>query len=174
MSEQPRRSAATWILLAVSGAVAAVTAVSAARSVLTAAGWRELGEAEVARAALAGLFGERQVRSAELFVSVVTVPVAVAAVLLLLGLLTWRSWAREAVLGVYGLCGALLVVFSAAGLSGQARNAGAGLLVGLLLLAVAGLAVSPPVAGDFDRKRIADEVRERKRREQLRRRSQAG
>ena len=173
MSDSPRRSTPTWLLLAISAAVAAVTVVSATRSVLTAAGWREVDDEELTRAALAGLFGEQQVRSAELFVSLVTVPVAVAATLLLLGLLTWRSWAREAVLGVYGLVGALLVVFSAAGLAGEARNAGVGLVVGVLLLAVAALAVSPPVAGDFDRKRIADEVRERKRREQERRRSQS-
>ena len=54
---------------------------------------------------------------------------------------------------------------------GDAR--GLGLRGGLLLL-TAGLAVSPPVCEDFDRHRIAGEVRERRRRQQERRVRAAG
>ena len=71
-------------------------------------------------------------------------------------------------LGVYGLVGALLVLFSAAGLSNGAPNAAVGLVAGLVAIGVAALAVCPPVRADADRIRIAAEVRERQRLKALR------
>ena len=146
-------------------AVAALPVVGAVTSVQAAAGWRALDEEHVRRSAVAGIFGEEQVRNAELFAALVTIPTAVLAVLLLVGLVTWRVWAREAVLGVFGLSGAVLVLLAGSGMASDAPRAGRGLAGGLLLLAIAGLAVSPRVALDFDRRRIAAEVRERHRRQ---------
>lgn len=169
-----QRGAATWLLLALTAAVAAVSVVAATRSVLVAAGWLRVDEDDVTRSAVVGVFGEQQVRNAEALVALLSVPVAVTVVALLLGLSTWRGSAREAVLGVCGLSGAGLAVLSAVGLSGGAPDAGRGLAAGLLLLLVAGLAVSPPVVADFDRRRIAREVEERHRRQAERRRREQG
>jgi len=169
--DRPQRSAATWSLLLLATALTVLPLLSFVRSALVLSGVVELapGTAARSRAGLAGVYGEDGLRNAEGVAAVlITGPTAVVAVLVLVGLLTWRGWAREAALGVYGLAGALLCLLSFVGLSESAPNAPLGLLGGLLLLAAAGLAVSPPVCADFDRKRIADEVRERVRRSQER------
>jgi hypothetical protein len=169
--DRPQRSGATWSLLLLVAALTALPAVSSVRSALVLTGVLELGPGAAARsrAGLAGVYGEQALRNAEGIAAVlVTGPAAVVGLLVLVGLLTWRTWAREAALGVFGLSGALLCVLSFVGLSEQAPNAALGLVAGVLLLVAAGLAVSPPVCADFDRKRIADEVRERARRTQER------
>lgn len=171
MPDRPQRSRATWFLLLLAAALTALPMVSVLRSVLVVTGVVELAPGTAARAGtgLAGVFDEDALRNAEGIVALlVTGPAAVVGLLVLVGLLTWRSWAREAALGVFGLTGALLCLLSFAGLSEQAPNAPLGLLAGLMLLLAAGLAVSPPVCADFDHKRIADEVRERARRTQER------
>ena len=88
------------------------------------------------------------------------------------GAATWSLLALTAVLTLLPLVSVTRsLLFSLVGLGESAPNAELGLLAGALLLAAAALAVSPPVCADFDRKRIADEVRERRRREQQRRSS---
>jgi hypothetical protein len=161
-------------LLGLTAALTLLPLVSVTRSLLVATGVVDLapGTASRSRAGLVGVYGEDALRNAEGFAAVlVTGPAALVGTLVLLGLIRWRGWAREAAFGVFGLLGALACLFSLAGLSASARNAELGLLAGALLLAAAALAVSPPVCADFDRKRIADEVRERRRREQERRSS---
>lgn len=170
------RSAATWWLLGLTAALTAPVALSATTSVAIAAGWRAVdADADTrADAALFGVYGDASLRIMEGYVAVVTVPAAVVGVLLLVGLATWRAWAREAAFGVFGLLGALLVLLALVSLSGPSRSGGAGLLAGIGLLVAAALAVSTPVCEDFDRKRIAAEVQERRRlQEQRRRRSEA-
>ena len=171
MDERPARSPATWLLLLLCAVATTLPAAFAVAALLTALGLREVDAQETARsgAGLVGVYGEDAVRNAEGFAAVTVGAVALVALVLLVGLVRWRTWAREATLAVHGLVGAFLCLFATAGVAGQARNGGLGLLGGLLLLATAGLAVSPPVAGDFDRQRIAGEVRERRRREQERR-----
>jgi hypothetical protein len=166
-----RRSGATWALLALCAAGTTAVTVSAALSVATAAGWRSVTTDAAARADAGqlGIYGDDALRVVEGWVAFVTVPLATVALALLAGLLAWREWAREAALGVFGLSGALLTLFSVFGLGEQARGAAAGLLAGAGLLAAAGLAVSPGVCADFDRRRIAREVQERRRLEQQRR-----
>ena len=165
------RSGGTWALLALCAAVTAAVTVSAGLSVATAAGWRSVTDDAAARADAAqlGIYGDGALRAAEGWTALVTVPLAAVALAVLAGLLAWRDWAREAALGVFGLLGLLLTLFSAIGLDGQARGAAAGLVVGAGLLGAAGLAVAPAVCGDFDRRRIAREVQERRRREEQRR-----
>ena len=171
MPDRPRRSPATWSLLLLTAALTALPLVSLLRSTLVLTGAVDLapGTAARSRAGLAGIYGEDALRNAEgVAALLVTGPATVVGLLVLVGLVTWRGWAREAALGVFGLTGTLLCLLSLVGLSEQAPNAVLGLVGGLLLLVAAGLAVSPPVAGDFDRTRIADEVRERVRRQQER------
>ena len=176
MDERPARSPATWLLLVLCTLATALPGAFAAGSLLTALGVREVDarDAAVSGAGLVGVYGEQAVRNAEGFAAVAVGAAAVVSLVLLVGLVRWRTWAREATLAVFGLVGALLCLFATAGVAGEARNGELGLLGGLLLLLTAGLAVSPPVAGDFDRRRIAGEVRERRRREQERRDRAAG
>ena len=176
MDERPARSPATWLLLLLCTLATALPGAFAAGSLLTALGVREVDarDAALSGAGLVGVYGEQAVRNAEGFAGVAVGSAAVVSLVLLVGLVRWRTWAREATLAVFGLLGAFLCLFATAGVVGEARNGGLGLLGGLLLLLTAGLAVSPPVAGDFDRQRIAGEVRERRRREQERRDRAAG
>lgn len=171
MPHRPQRRAATWSLLLLAAAFAALPLLSFVRSALVLTGVVELapGAAARSRAGLAGIYGEDALRNAEgMAAALVTGPSSLVALLVLVGLLTWRGWAREAALGVYGLSGALLCLLSFVGLSESAPNAPLGVLGGVLLLVAAGLAVTPPVCADFDRRRIAAEVRERARRTQER------
>jgi hypothetical protein len=174
VDERPARSPATWLLLALAAVAAALPAVFATSSLLTALGLQEVDAEDTAAAGLAGVHGADALRNAEGFAAAAVGAAAVVGLVLLVGLARWRAWAREGALAVFGLVGALLCLFSAAGVTGEARNGGLGLLGGLVLLLAAGLAVSPPVCADFDRRRIAAEVRERKRREQERRDRVAG
>ena len=171
--ERSARSAATWGLLALLVLATVLPAVSATRSVLTALGVRRAGEEELLRAGSFGVHGEDALRNVEGMTALFTGPAAVVGLLLFFGVLTWRTWAREAVLAVLGLVGGLVCLLSLAGVAGGARNGVEGVVAGLVLLGGAALAVSPPVCADFDRHRIAGEVRERRRREQERREREA-
>lgn len=157
------RSASTWALLGLTGLLAALPAADAARSVLTATGVLD-AEPSGLRGELPG-FGlvsdERSVRVLEGFAALVTVPAALIALIVLLGLLRWKEWAREAALGVFGLVGLLLLVFSVNGLSQGGERAGLGVLGSLAVLGVAGLALSPGVRDDFERRRLLKARRER-------------
>jgi hypothetical protein len=176
VDERPARSPATWLLLVLCALATALPALFAASSLLTALGVREVDarEAALSGAGLVGVHGAGAVRNAEGLAGVTVGAAALVSLVLLVGVARWKPWAREGTLAVYGLVGAFLCVFAAAGVAGQARNGGLGLLGGLALLLAAGLAVSPPVCEDFDRRRIAAEVRERRRREQERRDRAAG
>lgn len=176
MDERPTRSPATWLLLLLCTLATVLPGAFAGTSLLTALGIREVDVRGAARsgAGLVGVHGEDAVRNAEGFAAGTVGAAALVSLVLLVGLVRWRSWAREATLAVFGLVGALLCLVATAGVAGGARNGGLGLLGGLLLLLTAGLAVSPPVCEDFDRQRIAGEVRERRRREQEQRDRAAG
>jgi len=139
---------------------------SAVQSLLRVAGVLDVDREAAIRNGLSavGLFGdERGLRIAEGFAAGVTVPVSLTALAVLYGLVMWRDWAREAALGVFGLVGAGLLVLSLAGATADppGRNAGWGVLGSLLVLAVAALAVSPPVRRDWERKLIERQVAER-------------
>jgi hypothetical protein len=176
VDERPARSPATWLLLLLCALATALPAVFAASSLLTAVGVRDVDARDAAQsgAGLVGVYGEDALRNAEGFAAATVGAAALVSLVLLVGLVRWRTWAREATLAVFGLVGAFLCLVATAGVAGQARNGGLGLLGGLLVLLAAGLAVSPPVCADFDRQRIAGEVRERRRREQERRDRAAG
>ena len=175
---QVHRSRASWLLLVLVLAGAVLTTIAATRSLLTVSGVLavdpDLTTSARERAASQGATGllgpldSEALRTAEGISLLISLPVAVVCLVLLLGLATWRAWALDSVLGVYGLVGALLVLFSAAGLSNGAPNAAVGLVVGLVALGMAALAVCPPVRADADRIRIAAEVRERQRLKALR------
>ena len=175
---QVRRSRATWLLLALVLAGAVLTTAAATRSVLTVTGVLAVDPAlttsareRAASQGATGLLGPLDadaLRTAEGISLLVSLPVAVVCLVLVLGLATWRAWALDTVLGVYGLVGALLVLFSAAGLANGAPNAALGVVAGLVALGVAALSVCPPVRADADRVRIAAEVRERQRLKALR------
>ncbi len=174
MDERPARSPATWLLLGLCALATVLPAVFAVSSLLTVLGVREVDAAALSGAGALGIRSADEVRNLEGFTAAMVGAVALVGLVLLVGVLRWRTWAREATLAVFGLVGAFLCLFSTVGVAGQARNGGLGLLGGLLLLAAAGLAVSPPVCADFDRQRIAGEVRERRRRAQERRDRAAG
>jgi hypothetical protein len=156
-----RRSAATRWLLLLTALVTALPVVSAILSLLRVTGVVEV-DVDGSSGAL-GFFDERALRIAEGISLVVTLPVALTCVVVLAGLVGWADWAREGALGVFGLGGLLLLVFSLNGLTQEppGRHAGWGLLVSLLVLGVAALALSPGVRRDFEQRQIARQVRER-------------
>jgi hypothetical protein len=159
--EQPRRSASSWWLLALAALVTALPVGSAVTSTL-----RVLGVVDVRQDRDAGTFGffdEQGLRVAEGISLVLTLPVAVACLSVLAGLALRREWAREGALGVFGLSGLLLLVFSLNGLTQEPRgeHADLGLLASLLVLAVAALTLSPGVRRDVEQRAIAQQVRER-------------
>ena len=160
-----RRSPASWCLLALATAVTAMPVTSATLSVLRAAGVIGVDRAVVTEEGFGslGFFDERGLRVAEGMAAVISVPVAITCLLVLLGILTWREWAREAALGVFGLSGALLLIFSLNGLTFDPppRHAGLGVLASLLVLGVAALVLSPGVRKDFEARRLQKELRER-------------
>ena len=159
-----RRTPATWCLLALAGFLTALPVFSAVTSVLKASGVLDVDRERALQDGLAavGVFNdERSLRIAEGFAAVVSIPVAITCLIVLLGLVTWKEWAREATLGVLGLAGLLLLVFSLNGLSQNGRNAGLGLVVSLLVLGVAALVLAPPVRDDFERRRLQRALRER-------------
>ena len=159
------RSGASWALLAVATVVTAIPVVSAVLSVLKAAGIVAVDDDAVTSGGVGslGFFDERGLRVAEGLAAVVSVPVAISCLLVLIGLARWREWAREAALGVFGLTGALLLVFSLNGLTFDppARYAGVGVVASLLVLSVAALVLAPGVRHDFDARRLQKELRER-------------
>lgn len=164
-SSRLRRSPATWLLLGLATLVSAMPVGSAVSSVLKAAGI--LGVADdtddARRLGALGFFDERGIRIAEGMAAVVSVPIAITCVLVLIGLVLWKDWAREAVLGVFGLTGAFLLILSLNGLTfdPRPRNAGLGVLVSLLVCAVAALTLAPGVRNDFEARRLQRELRER-------------
>jgi len=161
-----RRSGATWSLLALTAALTALPVASAVQSLLRVAGVLQVDREEAIRNGLSsvGLFGdERGLRVAEGFSAGVTVPVGLTALAVLYGLATWKDWAREAALGVFGLVGAGLLVLSLAGATADppGRNAEWGVLGSLLVVGVAALAMSPPVRRDWEHKQIERQAAER-------------
>ena len=158
-----RRSGATWALLALTAALTALPVASAEQSLLRVTGVLEVDREAAIRNGLSavGLYGdERGLRIAEGFAAGVTIPVGLTGLAVLYGLATWREWAREAALGVFGLVGAGLLVLSLAGATADppGRNAWWGVLGSMLVLAVAALAVSPPVRHAWERKAIERQV----------------
>lgn len=159
-----RRTPQSWWLLVLAALVTGVLVASAATSALKAAGVLAVDvDPQEGSYGAFGFFDERGVRVAEGISLVVTVPAALACVVLLVGLAGRREWAREGALGVFGLSGLLLLVFSLNGLTSDppGRHAGLGLLASVVVLGVAGLALSPGVRRDVERRTIALQVRER-------------
>ena len=158
------RSAASWWLLVLAALVTALPVASATLSLLRVTGALdvEVDPRDGTYGAL-GFFDERGLRVAEGISLVVTLPVALACLVVLVGLVAQQEWAREGALGVFGLSGLLLLVFSLNGLSQDppGQNADLGLAAALLVLAVAGLTLSPGVRRDFEQRQIAKQVRER-------------
>jgi len=161
-----RRGPLTWCLLTLAGVLTALPLVSAISSVLKAAGVLDVDREQAISDGLAAvgiLNDERSLRVAEGFAAVASVPVAITMLIVLIGLLTWREWAREAALGVFGLAGLLLLVFSLNGLTTDppGEHAGIGLLAAVLVLAAAALVLSPGVRDDFEARRLQRELRAR-------------
>lgn len=161
-----RRSGATWSLLALTAALTALPVASSVQSLLRVQGVLDVDREAALRNGLSavGLYGdERGLRIAEGWAAAVTIPVALTALAVLYGLATWKEWAREAALGVFGLVGSGLLVLALAGATADppGRNADWGVLGALLVLAVAALAVAPPVRHDWERKAIERQVAER-------------
>ena len=159
------RSAGTWAFLLLAALVTAAPTTSAALSLLKLTGVLDV-DVDAARESgisAVGLFTEQDVRVAEGFSLLVTLPVALACLLVLGGLVAWKEWAREGALGTFGLGGAFLLVLSLQGLSSDppGRNAGWGLLASLVVLSVAALAFSPAVRGDFEGRQLRRAKRER-------------
>lgn len=164
-SRRLRRSPATWSLLGLATLVSAMPVGSALSSVLKAAGLLSVaGDNAAARELGAlGFFDERGIRVAEGMAAVVSVPVAITCVLVVIGLVLWKDWAREAALGVFGLTGAFLLLLSLNGLTfdPRPRYAGLGVLVSVLVCAVAAMTLAPGVRNDFEARRLQRELRER-------------
>jgi len=160
----PRRSPASWWLLLLATLVTALPVGNAVLSALRATGVVEV-QADPAEgsAGAFGFFDEQGMRVAEGISLLVTLPLAVACVAVLMGLLAQREWAREGALGVFGLSGLLLLIFSMNGLTSDppGERAGLGLLASLLVLSVAALALSPGVRRDVEQREIAQQMRER-------------
>jgi hypothetical protein len=162
--ESPRRSASCWWLLVLAALVTALPVGNAVLSALRAAGVVAVEvDPEEGSAGTFGFFDEQGLRVAEGLSLLVTLPVAVACLVVLVGLAGLREWAREGALGVFGLSGLLLLVFSLNGLTSEppGKHAGLGLAASLLVLGVAALALSPGVRRDFEQRQIAQQVRER-------------
>lgn len=164
-SRRLRRSPATWSLLGLAALVSAMPVASAVSSVLKAAGVLGVADdtADARRLGALGFFDERGIRVAEGMAAVVSVPMAITCVLVLTGLVLWKDWAREAALGVFGLTGAFLLLLSLNGLTfdPRPRYAGLGVLISLLVCAVAALTLAPGVRNDFEARRLQRELRER-------------
>jgi hypothetical protein len=163
-----RRGPATWAAITVTAALTAVVGASAVASVLRATGVLSVDRAAALQSRVGDVgfsYDEAGLRTAEGFAALVSVPVFVVCVVLLVGLLRWRDWAREGVYGVFGLAGFLLVALSLVGLRQDppGRNAGTGLLVGLVVLGVVGMLLTPSSREDFDRKALQRALRERER-----------
>ncbi len=160
----PRRGPASWWLLVLATLVTALPVGNAVLSALRASGVLgvEVDPAEGGAGAF-GFFDEQGLRIAEGISLLVTLPVAIACLVVLVGLFGQREWAREGALGVFGLGGLLLLVFSLNGLTTDppGEHAGLGVAGSLLVLSVAALALSPGVRRDFERRVIAQQVRER-------------
>jgi hypothetical protein len=159
------RSAATWWLLALSGLITAGAVFGVVRSVLRASGIVAVSDRDALESGVGqhGFFGAEGMRVAEGISLVATVPIAVACLVVLVGLATFRPWAREGALGVLGLGGSLLLVFSLSGVLQDPSEvrALAGLALSAALLAAAGLVLSPGVRDDAEARRLQKELRER-------------
>ena len=164
-STRLRRSPATWTLLGLATLVTAMPVASAVTSVLKASGVLGVADdtADARRLGALGFFDERGIRVAEGMAAVVSVPVAITCLLVLLGLATWKDWAREAALGVFGLIGAFLLLLSLNGLTfdPRPRYAELGVLLSLMVCGVAALVLSPGVRNDFEARRLQKELRAR-------------
>lgn len=165
MTASGGRSPWTWALLALTAVVSAVPAWTAGRSLLRVAGVDAVTDQEAIDSGVGafGFFGAEGLRVIEGLSLVVMLPIAVACLCVLVGLWRWRPWAREGALGVFGISGAVLAVFA---LSAVQQDTGDGrplfaLSLVATTLAVAGLALSPGVRDDFERREVERQARER-------------
>ncbi|HZI96052.1 MAG TPA: hypothetical protein VFD41_00850 [Actinomycetales bacterium] len=152
-SEPAPRQGATWTVLTFSALATAVALYAGVRALLRAAGVIEIDLfAEVQGGAGAvGVFDEQQLRNSEGMFALIVLGVALVCLILTVGLATFRSWAREGAMGMFGIGGLAIGLLSFSGLSQGAPNAPMGLLAGVVLLVVAGLVASPSCARDWDR-----------------------
>ena len=158
------RSASTWWLLALTSLVTAGATFIVFQSALKAAGVLTVTDEDALESGVGryGFFGARGLRIVEGISMVVTLPIALAFVIVLVGLAMFRAWAREAALGVFGLGGSLLLIFSLAGVTQDPDwRSLRGLALSLTVLAVAVLVLTPGVRDDFEARRLQKELRER-------------
>ena len=152
-SAPARRRGATWTVLVFSTATTAFALLVGVRALLRAAGVVGIDVAAEVQggAGSAGIFDEEQIRNTDGMFAMIILGVALACLVLTVGLATFRPWAREGALGLFGLGGLALGLLSFSGLGRGAPNAPLGLALGITLLAVAALVATPACAGDFHR-----------------------
>ena len=159
------RSGATWWLLALTSLITAIAVLGVVQSLLKASGIISVTAQDAFESGIGryGFFGARGLRIAEGVSLVMSLPIAVTCLLVLVGLARFQPWAREGALGVFGLGGALLLIFSLSGVAQDPSNAQSvrGLALSVAVIAVAALVLTPGVRDDFDRRRIQMELRER-------------
>lgn len=160
-----RRSGGTWTLLALLALLTVALAASATRSVLVASGTLTpaLDASDRATLAKLGVLDSGGLRLSEAVSAAISGAVGLLCLVLLLGLLAWKPWAREGTMGLFGLTGALLLIFAVAGTTVTPRgsNARVGIVAALAVLAVAALCVSPPVRRDFELREVQRQLRAR-------------
>lgn len=161
-STRLRRSGATWSLLAVTGGLTAAAVFAVVQSVLRATGVVAVTDEQSLDSGIGqyGLFGAEGLRTAEGLSLLVTVPIAVACLVLLVGLVRFRPWAREGVLGMFGLGGSCLLLFAVAGTTQDTLPLSA-LALAFALLAAAALTLTPGVRDDLEARRLQEELRAR-------------
>lgn len=110
-----------------------------------------------------GFFGARGLRIVEGLNLVATLPIAVSCLVLLMGLVMFRPWAREGALGLFGLGGSFLLIFSLSGVMQDPSSwrVQRGLALSLTVVATAALVLSPGVRNDFEARRLQKELRAR-------------
>jgi len=171
--DRANRHALTWIVTAGVAVAAAVPLAVGTGALLRATGVVGIDQvAEVQGGAGAmGLFTVEALRVAEGLTAAVGLGVGMLCLVLTLGLYRLRAWAREGVMGVFGLGGGAVVLLSLSGLDQGGPNAASGLVGGVALLAVAALTASPQCARDVRRRE--KQRAQRREAEYLRRRSAA-
>lgn len=171
--ERVRRHSLTWTVTALVAVAAAVPLVTGTRALLRATGVVGIDQVVEVRGGAGGmgLFSAEALRMAEGLAAAVDLGVGTLCLVLTIGLYLLRAWAREGVMGLFGLGGVAVVLLSLSGLGQGGPNAAAGLVGGVALLAVAGMAASPQCGRDVRRRE--KERAHRREAEYLRRRSAA-
>lgn len=150
------RRPATILVTTAVAAVAVLLLLAGTRAYLRMAGVLSIDMSDDARrrAGQMGLFTIEERRTAEGLTAVLALGACLLCVVLAIGLLRLRSWAREGVMGVFGLGGVAVALLSLAGLGRDAANAMEGLVAGVVMLGVGALALAPSCARDVGRNEV--------------------